>query len=605
MTDPRLGRATAHAPSTFARLRARPIARAIAWALIASMTGLPCIPALAAVVATASGSGSDSEPGNPAQGAASQNGATATQGGLAAPDASESATLGGAVTPDGFGVAPVDLLGWRVESNDAKLLDAATGDWHEQDAKPLGVDVNGRADAKALAVALQARALSAGFASVYTQVDPNRGVIRLNLLPVHITQSGRNDYLRFFTPIDGKPASASKLAAATRLTQESAAINGDHVAITLSNPTNPMSLDAAVASGNARAAAAGTDTGDAMPLSIESQPADDQKTYGGALAFSTYGQRYSGRDTLTESGYARITDGVQANVSASQGLPGLPPHGDDSNGGRFYSESAGVRGVTPWGIGSLLYSHTDYRQGGPDFRDFDINGTIDRLDAQFERPLSQGLSVFFGLSAATQRQSIGVAGLDDRQNLLFAQAGINYQGAIGILSGRVMQGLAGSDKYNLAPLSGPFDSHFTAVAIDARKSIALAPRWTLDLSASAQAGSSGTPSVNAFYLGGLDRGRGYTTGNLAGSDGVAASATIGYAVHPLWTLYAGIDGGIVKPAEIGAQTESSVFVGVKTSHPIRMGHVFASMDFGFAKPLNGPAGERKSPTFGAFLTLGF
>ncbi|CAJ3071439.1 ShlB/FhaC/HecB family hemolysin secretion/activation protein [Burkholderia pseudomallei] len=583
-------RSRAQTPSRIDCLRKRPLARAVAWAVLAALMA-PSLPVFAAEsVLSAPSAKADAN-------------ATNAQ-------AATAAAAGGPVFSDGNGadgvadaaaVFSVQLLGWRVESNDTKLLDAATGQWGAQEAKALSVDANGRAEAQAFAVALQARALRAGFVSVHTIADPTVGVIRLSLLPVHVTQSGRNNYIRYFSGLDGKSVSTHQLEADTRLAQEAAAINGDHVAIALSNPTS----SGADTSGNS-ASVAGTDAGAAMPLTINSAAAEQSKTYGGSLAFSTYGQRYSSRDTLTESGYARVADGLQADLSVTEGLPGLPPRGNDSSGGNFDAISAGLRDVTPWGIGSIRYSHTDYKQGGPDFRDFNINGTIDRVDTQFERPLSQNLSVFFGLSALTQRQSIGAADLDDRQNLLFAQAGVNYQGAVGV-SARVMQGLAGADNYNLAPLAGPFDSHFTAFAIDASKSFQLAPRWSLDLAASAQAGSQGTPSAMQFYLGGIGRGRAFTTGNLAGADGAAASATVNYAVLPNWTIYGGLDGGFVKPAGVSTQNETSVFLGVKTAHAIRIGHTgaSASLDVGVAQPLSKPAGESGGPTIGVFATIGF
>lgn len=580
MTHPFPARAArAQTPSNSIRLRALP--RAVAGA-VAAIALFACAPSFAAD-STASGA--------------------STLGAQATPlDRAAAAALGDAMIPDGDGVQPVQLLGWRVESNDAKLLAAATGQWGAQDTKALGVDASGRADAQKLAAALQARALRANFVSVYTQIDPPVGVIRISLMPIHVTQTGRNNYIRFFTPHDGKSVSTHQLEAATRLTQDAAAINGDHVAISLSNP-NPSA--AADASASATGAAASTSAGNAMPLSINSQPAGQtgqgSKTSGGGVTVSDYGSRYSSPDTITESFYTRLADGVQGDVSASQGLPGLPPHGDDSKGGHFYSESAGVRAVTPEGEASVRVSHTDYRQGGPLFRDFDVNGTIDRVDAQFSKPLSQTLTGNVAVVGVSQRQSIGVADLNDRQNFVFLQAGVDYNGALGYASARVMQGLAGSDNYNVAPLNGAFNPNFTAFALDLNKSIALAPRWSASLGVRAQVGSSGTPSAAQFY----SQNAGFDVGNIAGPDGAELSARINYAATPRWTLYGGVDATAIKPVSLSTQTESSVVIGARTALPYRTGGLVWTGDVALAVPTHAPTGGSHSPELRFVLSSQF
>lgn len=575
-------RSRAQTPSRIDCLRKRPLARAVAWAVLAALM-VPSLPVFAAeAVLTAENSNAT-------------NAQAATAAAAGGPVLSDGEDLGADV-----GVFSTEWLGWRVEANDSKLLAAATGDADAKDGgEQLPLDANGRADAKTFAAQLQARALRAGFASVYTQADPDAGVIRLSYLPVHVTESSRsgNDYLRYFAPLDGHNVSARQLEAATRLTQDAAAINGDHVAISLSNPS---------ASGAAApASAAGTDAGSAMPLAIASQPAGQgqgsSKTWGAGLTVSDYGARYSSPDTITESVYGRIADGVQADASASQGLPGLPPHGDDSQGGHFFSESAGVRAVTPIGEASIRYSHTDYRQGGPDFGPFDVNGTIDRLDAQVSRPLSSTLTANVGLVGLSQRQSIGVADLNDRQNLVFMQAGVDYNGAIGSASARVMQGLAGSDNYNYAPLSGPFNANFTAFALDLNKSIPLATRSSLSLGARGQVGSSGTPSAVQFYSQNI----GFDVGNLAGPDGAELSARVNYAATPRWTLYVGLDATAIKPVSLSTQTESSVVFGARTAIPYHYGPSAWTADVGFAQPTHAPEGTSRSPMLRFLLSTQF
>ncbi|PRZ56385.1 hemolysin activation/secretion protein [Paraburkholderia fungorum] len=490
------------------------------------------------------------------------------------------------------------VWGWTVRSNNLGLLDAATINLDEDAMRTQGVDAQ---KGETIAAFLQARLMKAGYASIVSVVHPDERVIEIGWRNVAVEASGPHNYFRLFSRDDGHPLSRNDLEAQVRLAQDAASINGDAVAVTLSNP---MSASEEIASGQEPSEAGHDRDAVDMPLSIQSTRATDSKTYGGALAFSTYGQRYSGKNVFTASAYASPADAVQVDVSASKAATGLS---DDSRGGNFDNVSVGSRYITPQGVASLRFTQTYYKQGGELFTPFGVGGNIARVDGQWEKYLNSRLSLVGGVSLVTQKQFIDAAGLTDRQNLAFAQFGVNYQEPGLAASVRVLQGLAGSDNYNYAPLAGLFNPHFTALTFDGQKSIPLREKWWVDLTMKAQVGSRDTPSVAGIYGGGPGGGRYYTTGNIAGPDGLAGSSTLNYAVSPLATLYAGVDGAVIKPAVGDTQTQASVFAGVKTGHAIPIAHTKVSFagDLGLSVGAKAPQGEKRGVAVGFFGTFAY
>ncbi len=503
--------------------------------------------------------------------------------------------------PRNAGDATVEtkVWGWTIRSNNVGVLDAATVNLDETAMRAQGVDP---AKGETIAAFLQARLLHAGHVSIVSSVRPDQHLIEIDERSVRVGAQGTHDYQRLFARDDGHPLSRNDLEAQVRLARAAAAINGDAVTVSLSNP---ISKGEAIASGVEPGEAEPADGANApMPLYIASDTAKDAKIYGASATFSTYGQRYSGKNVGTLSGYGSPIDALQLDASVSKAAAGLS---DDSRGGNFDDVSVGARYVSSQGVASLRFTQTYYKQGGELFTPFGVGGNISRVDAQWEKYLNSRLSIVADISALTQNQFIDVAGLTDRQNLLFGQFGFNYQEPGLGAQVRVLQGLAGGDNYNLAPLAGPFNPNFTALTVDGQKTFYLNEKLSIDLTADGQVGSNGTPSSVLFYGGGLGRGRAYTTGNIAGPSGFGASASLNYLVHPLAALYAGVDGAVVKPAGTTAQSESSVFAGVRTTTPIRLFSTRTSFtgDLGLSYGDKAPQGDKRGWAVGFMGTFTF
>ena len=296
----------------------------------------------------------------------------------------------------------------------------------------------------------------------------------------------------------------------------------------------------------------------AMPLEIGAKQTPD-KDWGGSATYSTYGQRYSGRDVVTVSGWKSIGHDTQLNANYSEGLSDLRK---DSKGGFYHSANVGVDTVTSIGTVSVKAGHTEYKPGG-DMLPYNIHGNIDRVDIELDMPLSAKTSVLVGGGYISQKTDIRGANLQSSSKFGYASAGVRYTGETGSATAKVIQGLGGSEQSNSVSLNGNFNPNFTAVNVEGRKSVDLGSGFGLDLYGTAQKSSKGTPGAMQFYGGGMDRGRAYHTGNIAAPSGYAGSVALTKKVSDSVSVYAGADGAVVYP-DVGArQSQKSVFIGAK------------------------------------------
>lgn len=422
------------------------------------------------------------------------------------------------------GSATIKIRGWSVR--------APAG---EAAAALREISEEGSAEAAALSAEIQGALRAAGLISVAVTAYQDEKEIEVRYLPVEVR--GDERYAKFFRSLDGKPLDSDGLEAKARVAKAAARHNGESIAIGVSAPQ-----------------------GGAMPMEIRGTPAGGLGWDATAI-FSTYGQRYSGRDVATLTAARGVGHDTQISFAYSEGLANLR---DESRGGFYHSGMAGADVASESGVLSARASTTRYKHGG-DLLPYDIRGAVDRVDLEFDRPLSAAASLTLGGGYVQSKTEIRAAGLEGEQRFAYASAGARW--AKGDFSGgaKIVQGLGGSESFNVAPLGGLFDPTFTAIQAEGRYGAALSEKVRVDLFAAAQAGTEGTPGPMQFYGGGPDRGRAYTTGNIAGPSGVAGSAVLTWQARERVALYAGADAAYVAPVAGPDLSQSSVFVGAKGS----------------------------------------
>lgn len=446
---------------------------------------------------------------------------------------------------------------WRADSTDPIVLE-----------KTKGFPIAGAESAAGLQAWVTEKT---GVLSVDTRVNPETKTINIQFAPVAVTAP--TVYAPVFAPLQGEILKTTDLEATSRIAQAAARNNNETLQVNL---------------GQAPAAGA------PMPLAISSAPSTDAPCSGSAL-FSSYGQRYSGRNIASLSGGCRLGYETSIQANASYGLANLS---DDSKGGHYYSLGFEVEHVFPWAISTTRYSETDYLQGG-ELLAFGQGGHIRNLTQEFAKPLSANSTVLFGLGINQQKSQFESVGFEDRTQFSHAMVGFSWKKDDTQANAKLFQGLDGSRAFNAVPLGGEFDPKFTAIAVDGKSMYSLSRDFSVELTGAAQLASKGTPSSMQFYGGGLDRGRAFIPGNIAGPSGIAGSAAILYALSSI-SGYAGVDGAMVSQNVGNNQSESSVFVGAR-------GQLWKSLAFdaAYALPLTVPKGTLKNGRFVLRLNAGF
>jgi hemolysin activation/secretion protein len=448
---------------------------------------------------------------------------------------------------------------WVVIAN-TELLSRAIGDMSALAGRPP----------QEIAAEAQRRALLVGVVSISASADVDAKVIEIRSENVRIQSD--DSYGLFFRSLDGKPLSQDEFDAKLRVAQQAARFNNDKLEVRLGNPE-----------------------GSEMPLAISASPSSDRR-YGGALNFSTYGQRYSGRDVITASGYVNMGSDTQLGVTASKGLSDLR---DESKGGSYESLTVEANHATRLGVLTARLNDTRYKSGGA-LLPYDIHGHSTRIDLELDHPISARSSVLFGLGAASSTTEIRQAGLEGRQSFAYGMVGYRYQNGPATFNARLYQGMGGSESFNKAPLGGEFDPHFTALAVDGRYVWDLGSGWDFALSGAAQIGSRGTPAPMQFYGGGLDRGRAFNTGNVSGHSGYSVAGTVSKDIGRGMRMYGGVD--YARVYQIGGQVDqSSAFIGVRGN----LGTQGATLDLSLAKPIKTAPGESSDPRLMLMLTIPF
>lgn len=444
---------------------------------------------------------------------------------------------------------PTDQIAQLQEHETDKVFALTHGEWTVVVNTPRMLDVAQRAwahpqqDPAKIAQLVQEAARKEQILSTSASIDPD--LKRIEVFERHVRLAGNTHYLRFFKTLEGDVLMQGDLDAALRLAQTAARFNGDQLGIALNNPPEGS---------------------DAMELGITEGKAKDHKDSGGSVTFSTYGQRYSGRDVVTGNYYKYLGNDAMVDFTVSEGLANLR---SESKGGNYRSIGVNYTKVLDRGILNVRYNHTTYKSGG-DLLPFDIRGTSDRLDVEFEQPLSAYLSALYGVGYIRQKTVIGSVGMESTSQFGYASAGLRYQKDNFYGQIKLVQGLGGSRSYNVEPLGGEFNPNFTAVQAEAKYTIPLNEKNRIELAGAAQVGTRGTPGPMQFYGGGLERGRSFTTGNIAGHSGVSGSITGVHDLNERQSIYAGVDFARVKPNTGPAEKQTSAFIGLRGNNKKNM-----------------------------------
>lgn len=434
---------------------------------------------------------------------------------------------------------------WTVVLNTPRLLDSAQKAWTEALNDPVKI-----------ALIVQEQARKEGILSTSAEIHPE--LKRIEVFERQVLLAGNTRYLRFFKTLGGDVLMQNDLDASLRMAQTAARFNGDQLGIALNNPKE------------------GSDT---MELSISDQPAKDAKNSGGSVSFSTYGQRYSGRDVITGNYYKYLGFDSMVDFTYSKGLSELRT---DSKGGYYDSYGISYTKVLERGILNVRYNHTKYKSGG-ELLPFDLRGVSDRLDVEYERPLSAHLSTLYGAGYIRQKTVIGALGMESTSAFSYGSVGVRYQKENFYGQVKVVQGLGGTRTFNQQPLGGEFDPTFTALQGEAKYTLTIDEKTRIELAGAAQMGTRGTPGPMQFYGGGLERGRSFNTGNIAGPSGVSGSITGVRDINERYSVYAGVDFARIKPNVGPAEKQTSAFIGIRGSNKKNM-----TYDLAITKGISGP-----------------
>jgi hypothetical protein len=445
----------------------------------------------------------------------------------------EATTQIGGWTITGNHLIPSSDLRPELIGTDPKIVILATPDANA----PILADESARnqanADGVMLGNALVKLYRSHGFLSVEVRVDPAKRIVRLVEAPVLPT----GPYASYVPAGQGVLTSDALELAAARMTS-TAKFNGEQINIEI------LSVD--------------PQTGNAE-IRTSATPIAGVKKMGASVGYSSMGQRYSGPDVATAYGWANIGNGQQLDVSLAHGFSDWR---DDSKDGRYESGVVSYRKASEYGLTSMQYAFTGYKTGG-EFSQLDLNGTISRATLEHDYLLTKSLFLVGRLSHTKNKQNLGLTGWTDEQSYTALFGGLRYQGASWGVDAGIEQGLGGSQEFNVTPLLGQFDAHYTSLIVNAAGNLDISRGWTITGKAGFQIGADGTPNSAQFALGGPDHGRSYTTGYAATPTGAYASLTLNAPVFYGVQGYAGLDGAQGKPVVGLDRKAKSAFLGAR------------------------------------------
>lgn len=384
-----------------------------------------------------------------------------------------------------------------------------------------------------------------GYPVVNMNVDLDEKKITISE-PV-IKVSGK--YSEYFS--DGQPLNNKEIELSIMRMKSEANLNGENVSIDIGSVVDGV-----------------------IPVEINHSEIENFKDKGGSIIFTTLGQRYSGPDVLTGYAWKNLDNGQQIDVSLANGFQWR----EESEGGKYVNGTLGYKNAHKYGTTSIQGTNTRYKVGG-EFRDLDLTGEITSLSIKNEYLVNKNFVGYTGLTLKRNEQKLGAIGLWEKQDYSYLVLGGTYFGRkdnlVYSVNAEYEQGLGGKREFNLFPLMGEFNPKFTNLKLTADMSYKFENEMSWQGKVGLQSSTKGTPSANAFYIGGPDRGRAYTTGFATMPSGFFVSNTLNFKeiVHngKSFIPYIGYDYASGKMATGENKTAQSAFVGVqykpsKTTH---------------------------------------
>lgn len=322
----------------------------------------------------------------------------------------------------------------------------------------------------------------------------------------------------------------------------------------------------------------------------------DWKSWAAGIGVNNYGSRYSGSDLATAYARVALEDGNEVSGSFAHGFSNSTP---DSYGGRYNAASVawahnGARGTTRTEFTNALWT-----AGGP-VRVFDLTGRITTFSVGHWVPLSAKWTVFGQVLRTENRQHLGVVGWKDQTNYTSARFGVERTTINSRTTATLEKGLGGSRDFNVSPLLGTLDPHYSVLKLDWEGRKALGnDGWMLRGAAGGHVGTSDTPSNEQFSAGGPGRGRSWLSGTTAGKRGAYGEVIVEAPSRKGFTPYAGLDTAIIDPQVGHSQRLSSAFIGTRYTRKN------FNLDAGYAHGVgaNELSGQQKDSRI--FLSAGF
>lgn len=256
------------------------------------------------------------------------------------------------------------------------------------------------------------------------------------------------------------------------------------------------------------------------------------KPYEASINYNTYGQETSGRDLVTLAGATHVGGGVRVDASITQSAADARR---ESKGGEYRSATVSARKATPYGEVYTSYSNTHSEMGGKDasYYDYLLAGDTQRATLG-HRVIVGGNTTLQNSMVWTKRDlDFGLFDLQETQEYLTWNGRLLYTLGNHRFTAGVNQGLGGSNDYNLIPLLGSFNAHFTSGQLGYGYSSVLPGGFAAtSISANVFAGSKDMPSAERMSVGGPGRGSSHENGVVSGVRGYYGEARL-YGKTPL------------------------------------------------------------------------
>ena len=281
---------------------------------------------------------------------------------------------------------------------------------------------------------------------------------------------------------------------------------------------------------------------DGVLINTKSTPLKNPKQAGGALLFSTLGQRYSGQNVGSLYSYAKLGNGQIVEGTVSHAF-----HSPDAEGGKFNSLFVNYKNYSYLGEFSLKGSLTDYTTGG-EFEMYGLNGNVVTLSAENAYLITEHTKLFGSLGMNSERKYLDLIDASSFMQNVYADTGVRGQYNDFSWDASLRQGLADNWNWDTAKLLGDPSRHFTTLSVNSEFKTPLQHGFEFSVKSGAQIklGAHDTPAFSQLYAGGLDRGRAYSTGFVSvqnGAFGKLQLATPFAHLHDSkWQGYAGFDG---------------------------------------------------------------